>query len=75
LQAAEVAYMANIDRKNYWVAPQTDANGRIMFPALIPGAHYRIATGASDVIKQGFVATSGKTIDLGKLTIEAPKDE
>ena len=66
----------NIDRTNYWPGPKTDAAGRITFPALIPGASYRIVSfenGKSAVSKE-FVAES-KTLDLGKIVVAAPKED
>jgi hypothetical protein len=75
--AADSAYMANVDRENYRGFPRTDDKGQVAFPALIPGANYRIYTFAKGrpVILKEFVGESGKTLDLGKITIEPPKEE
>ncbi len=35
---ADSGYLANVQRKHYWNGPATGADGRIDFPALIPGA-------------------------------------
>ena len=75
--AAEATYVQNVDRTNYRSAPQSDAQGRVTLPALIPGARYRIITyanGGPAILKE-FVAESQKTLDLGKITIDVPKEE
>lgn len=75
--AAEAAYVVNVDRTNYRTAPTTDANGRVTLPALIPGARYRIITyanGGPAILKE-FVAESQKTLELGTIKIEIPKEE
>jgi hypothetical protein len=69
--AGDSAYVVNIDRTNYRPGPKTDDQGRITYPALIPGARYRIVTyekGAAIVLKE-FVAESGKTLDLGRVVM------
>jgi hypothetical protein len=74
---ADAAFVANIDRTNYRSGPKSDSDGRITFPALIPGATYRISTfknGRAAVLKD-FVAESQKTLDLGKFVVAAPKEE
>jgi protocatechuate 3,4-dioxygenase beta subunit len=75
--AADAAYVANLDRANYWDRLRTDDDGRATFPALIPGANYRIITYTKGmpVILKTFVGESAKTLDLGKITIEVPKEE
>ena len=40
--SAEGAFLARIDVINYAKEPESDPQGRITFPALIPGASYRI---------------------------------
>jgi len=74
---ADAAFIVNVDRTNYRSFPKTDGNGRVIMPALIPGARYRINTflKGRPVVSKEFVAESGKTLDLGKITIEVPKEE
>jgi RNA polymerase sigma factor (sigma-70 family) len=64
---ADSEYVGNIDHVNYGRnGPQTDAEGRITFPALVPGATYRIVEvgDREDMIKCEFKAESGKTTKL-----------
>ena len=42
--AGDAAYVVNIDRTNYEKTANSDDQGRITYPALIPGARYRIIT-------------------------------
>jgi hypothetical protein len=65
--AADAADVVNIDRYNYWGNVKTDAAGRVTFPALIPGATYRLRRFDRDgwVVQKEFVARSGQTIELG----------
>ncbi len=64
--AADADYVANIDRLNYRNGRPTDAEGRVTFPALIPGATYRIVEigDKDDMVKCEFKAESGKTVKL-----------
>jgi hypothetical protein len=64
--AADSAYVGNIDQVNYREAPVTDTEGGITFPALIPGATYRIVEvgDRNDMVKCEFKAVSGKTVRL-----------
>jgi hypothetical protein len=64
--AADEGFVANIDRKNYWEGPPTDADGRVTLPALIPGASYRIEEldDPDHIIKCDFKAESGKSVKL-----------
>jgi RNA polymerase sigma factor (sigma-70 family) len=73
---ADTTSLTNFDRRNYWDRLKTDAQGRITFPALIPGATYRVQRWEKDqwVPHREFTAESGKTIDLGDVTINK-KDE
>jgi hypothetical protein len=64
--AADAEYIVNIDHLNYRNSPVTDKEGRITFPALIPGATYRIVEvgDRDDMVKGEFKAESGKTVKL-----------
>ena len=65
--------LANIDRANYMPGPKTDEQGRVTFPALIPGATYAIArSGRHDWIKK-FSVQAGETIDLGTIDLASDK--
>jgi hypothetical protein len=69
---ADAGLLANLDRHNHWDGPRTDAEGRITWPALIPAATYRFVMydkeGRLKQLKQ-FTAESGKTVDLGDITL------
>jgi RNA polymerase sigma factor (sigma-70 family) len=69
---ADAGSLTNLDRHNYWDRLRTDAKGRITFPALIPGATYRVGRYDRDrwLPHKEFTAESGKTIDLGDVTIK-----
>jgi protocatechuate 3,4-dioxygenase beta subunit len=65
--------LVNLDRHNYWTGRvRTDAAGRVTFPALVPGASYRISRFTRDrwkVLKE-FKVESAQTIDLGDVVID-----
>src|SRR5579883_1086699 len=67
---ADVSALTAIDPLNDGDGPVTDAQGRIAFPALIPGAPYRIVglTKAKD-----FTVKPGETLDLGDIVIKGPQ--
>jgi RNA polymerase sigma factor (sigma-70 family) len=69
---ADEGSLTNLDREDYWEGVRTDAAGRITFPALIPGATYRVGRWDRDRwrLHQEFRAESGKTIDLGDVVID-----
>jgi hypothetical protein len=79
LLAAEGDFVSRIDPINYAKEPETDADGRIRFPALIPGATYRIVdrTTFSDSsgaqVRKDFTVKPGETLDLGEILIEKPQ--
>ena len=68
---ADVGSLTNLDRHNYSDRVRTDDQGRVTFPALIPGATYRVNRLEGDywVPHKEFTAESGKTIDLGDVPI------
>ena len=76
--SGEGAFLSRIDSINYANEPESDPNGRITFPALIPGASYRIVdrttirnpSGAK--VRKDFTVKPGETLDLGDVLIEKP---
>jgi hypothetical protein len=74
---ADTDYVANIDRTNHNGYPVSDADGRMTFSNLIPGASYRLFTfvdGRSRILKD-FVVESSNTLELGDVTVpERPKE-
>jgi hypothetical protein len=72
---ADAESLTNLDRHNYWHKVKTDAEGRVTFPALIPGATYRVERWEKDkwVPHKEFTAESGKTVDLGDIPINNEK--
>jgi hypothetical protein len=78
--AAEAQSIDQVDRVHYADKPKTDSTGRIAFPALIPGAHYRIndLSTAEDPtkgvqVRKDFGVRPGETLELGDILIEKPK--
>ena len=73
--------LSRIDPINYQNEPTSDAQGRIVFPALIPGATYRIVdfstfrTPDGPRLRKEFTAkpASGEALDLGAIRIEQPQ--
>ena len=71
--------LTGIDPINYAKAPAADAQGRIVFPALIPGATYRISdqttarTPNGPQLRKEFTVTPGELLDLGDIVIEKPQ--
>ncbi len=76
--SADEDYLSRIDPADY-ADLVSDGKGRITFPALIPGATYRVFDrtprdlGGDPKIRQEFTARSGETIDFGDILIEKPE--
>lgn len=74
-------YVGRIDKKNYrpssvWL---TDEDGRMVFPALIPGLVYRLvdpsqydADDPSSRIRRYFTLKPGEKLDLGEILVAKP---
>jgi beta-lactamase regulating signal transducer with metallopeptidase domain/protocatechuate 3,4-dioxygenase beta subunit len=75
-QQAALAYLDPVNLGNDF---QSDAEGRLTLPALIPGATYRIEDGTptfdggEPVIRKEFTAKPGEAIDLGDIVIARPR--
>lgn len=65
-------FVANFDRLHYWNGPVTDEQGRCTFPALIPGATYRIFVldKSKNRMDKDFTVASGETLDLGDIVVK-----
>ena len=76
--SADGDYLSRLDPDHYHDLV-SDGQGRVTFPALIPGAAYRIRdmTTVDDAggrkTRKLFVASAGETIDLGDIVIEKPE--
>ena len=75
---ADVDFLNRLDTINYQQNPTADAQGRIVFPALIPGATYRIVNrgprGARGPrVNTDFTVKPGETFDLGDIRVETPR--
>ncbi|QDU12270.1 Regulatory protein BlaR1 [Gimesia maris] len=71
---ADEAFVANIDRLNYQspTTSTTNAQGKLFFPALIPGAPYRhveIVDGHPEITHE-FILQPGEQKDLGEIEIQ-----
>jgi hypothetical protein len=70
--AADSDFVANIDRTNYRPAHATDRDGRLVYPALIPGATYRFIRyddGKPSIVKE-FSVEPGQEMDLGEIVLK-----
>jgi hypothetical protein len=73
---ADESDLTRIDPVNYEKAPAPDADGTIKFPALIPGASYRVIDrttfreAVGPQVRKEFTVKAGETIDLGEILIE-----
>ena len=76
---AEADFVDTIDPINYAKAPVSDVQGRITFPALIPGASYRITDRTTVLdpsgpqVRKDFTVKPGETLDLGDIVIQKPR--
>jgi hypothetical protein len=73
--AADEAAFAAIDPTHYENGPVSDADGRIVLPALIPGATYSaraLAREGGIGFHKDFTVKPGETIDLGEIPVERP---
>jgi RNA polymerase sigma factor (sigma-70 family) len=72
----DAAFLSSLDRKRHENL-RTDAQGRITFPALIPGARFvltvRTPLGRYADAHKDFVVEAGKTLDLKDITVKEPK--
>ncbi len=78
--AGEADTLMRIDPINYFKLPISDSQGRISFPALIPGATYRISdfstldNGNGPIhLRREFTVKPGETRELGDILIEKPR--
>ena len=75
----ESGVLTAIDPVNYMKPPASDDQGRIVFPALIPGTTYHIVdrstAGAAPgpQLRKEFTVKPGETVDLGDILIEKPQ--
>jgi len=77
--AADQDDLSRIDSINYVDGPVSDSQGRVIFPALIPGATYRvydrttIDNEAGPQLRKEFTVKPGETLDLGDILMEKPQ--
>ena len=78
---ADEAELSRVDPVNHGSELIADAQGRITFPALIPGATYRIMdrtnfvvrdVGDGPQVRREFVVGPGEAIELGDILIDKP---
>jgi hypothetical protein len=74
--SADEDFASNVDRKNQLPFPKAGADGVATFRVLIPGATYRLVGGRNrelGVLKE-FSAEAGKTLDLGDVVADRPRE-
>jgi hypothetical protein len=75
---ADEHLLLRVDPINYEKNPASDAQGRIVFPALVLGATYRIIdrttarTPSGPQLRKEFTVKPGERLDLGDILIERP---
>ncbi len=76
---ADEAIVGRLDPVHYGPdSPRSDAQGRVTWPVLIPGASYRILDftpafgGGEPVVRREFVVGAGEAVELGDITIARP---
>jgi hypothetical protein len=78
--AGERDYVCRIDPINYPDGCVSDALGRVILPALIPGATYQIDDmsaiddNGGGHLRKEFTVKPGETVDLGDIRIEKPEE-
>jgi hypothetical protein len=69
--------VALVDRQHYRNDRQTDAEGRLVLPALVPGAVYRIIDRSNQTkgyqVRRDFTVKPGETLELGDILVENPE--
>ena len=76
---ADQGRLPAVDPINYPKDPSSDAQGRITFPALIPGATYRIVDRTpfrsveGPQVRKEFAVRAGEDLELGDILIEKPE--
>ena len=76
LLLADEARLPAVDPINYDHDPESDAQGRITFPTLIPGATYRVIDRTpfrgpdGPQHRMDFTVKPGEALDLGNILIE-----
>jgi RNA polymerase sigma factor (sigma-70 family) len=74
---ADVGSQENLDPRRYGQL-RTDAQGRITWPTLIPGARFfvivRTPKGRDVIAHKGFRVEAGKTRDLKEITVKEPPE-
>ena len=68
-----------LDPVNHTLDVRSDAQGRVSFPALIPGATYRVVdrsafyAGGEQEVRKEFVVKPGEAVELGDILIAKPR--
>ena len=76
---ADEGHLRQIDPIHYHNGLVSDAQGRLVLPALIPGATYRFIDDttffdpAGPQVRKEFTVQPGETLDLGEIHIEKPQ--
>src|SRR5262249_31286687 len=65
-------FAANVDPAHYFDSKPADAQGRLTYPVLIPGATYSILGYRSLFPVKTFTARAGETLDLGDVVVQGP---
>ncbi len=74
---ADQDFVSNFDREHYWDKPHTDDKGRCTFPALIPGATYRLPVSneiGQFMMEKDFTVKSGETLQLPDIAVPDKSD-